>query len=263
MKQLIAALALSLLSAAASADELADGIKAWEARDFAAAQKVFAKLANAGNPEAQLLLGEMYGFGEGVPEDRAQAERWIGQARANGHKDAAASLETIGQRNARKADIARYVSGFDIADLRLAKFGCTTPVLPEVSKTQAEVKAADAAIKDWRACYERFGAHLAAQMPAGKAIAPDIAKLMSLVELERARATMDKAYAAAADNASREALAFTGATDAWYSRTKQYAIAQEKMERDETSRRQRERDELQARARATVPLPNPSTTVRK
>jgi hypothetical protein len=252
MNKLIASLLLSLLAGAACADELADGIKAWETRDFATAQRIFSKLANAGNPEAQLLLGEMYGFGEGVPEDRALAERWIGQARAGGHKDAAASLDSIRQRAARKADIARYVSGFDGAELSLSKFGCVTPVLPEVSRSADEIKTTDAAIKQWRACYERFGTHLAAQMPAEKAIPPEVARLMNLPELERARGAMDKAYAAAADNASREALAFSGASEAWYARSKQYSIGMAQVARDDAVRRQRELEEIQQRARAVM-----------
>jgi TPR repeat protein len=52
----------------ASADELSDGIKAWERQDYAQAQQIFSKLAKAGNAEAQRQLGEMIGFGEGVPE---------------------------------------------------------------------------------------------------------------------------------------------------------------------------------------------------
>jgi TPR repeat protein len=252
MRKLMAGLLLSLLCATAFADELADAIKAWEKHDFTQARQLFSKLANAGNPEAQLLLGEMYGYGEGVPEDLALAERWIGQAEAGGNKEAARSLANVRQRQARKADIARYVSRFDGAGLTLAKFGCVAPALPNVSTTQVEIKALDAGIKEWRACYERFGAHLAAQLPAGKAIPPDLAQLMNLVELERARSAMDQAYAAAAERANREAMAIVSANDGWYARTKQYALSMEKQLRDESERRQRELDDTQQRARAAA-----------
>lgn len=255
MKKLLAIVFCSVMCAAAFADELADGVKAWETRDFGRAQQIFSKLANAGNPEAQLLLGEMYGYGEGVAEDPALAERWLGQARANGHKDAAASLENVHQRAARKADIAHYVGGGDAAALTLARFGCVAPVFPEVSRTQLEIKATDALMKQWRACYERFGAHLAAQLPAGKAIPPDVAQLMNLVELERARAAMDKGYAAAAAGASREAAAFASASDAWYDRTQKYSLAMEKAARDDSARRQRELDDTQQRAYAVTNMP--------
>lgn len=252
MKKLIAILMLSLLSAAACADELSDGIKAWEARDFAAAQRIFSKLAGAGNPEAQLRLGEMFGFGEGVAEDPVQAERLLGQARANGHKDAAASLDILHQRGQRKADIARYVAGADGAALTLAGFGCAQPVFPDISRTQLEIRATDAKVKEWRACYERFGAHLAARMPATKAIPADVAKLMSLVELERARATFDAAYAGAVANASAEAAAFTSANGAWYARSRAYAESVEKVTKEMSDRRQRELDDTQQRMHAVM-----------
>jgi TPR repeat protein len=41
------------------ADELADGIRAWERQDYRQAHAIFSKLAAAGNPEAQRQLGEM------------------------------------------------------------------------------------------------------------------------------------------------------------------------------------------------------------
>jgi hypothetical protein len=251
MKKLIAVLLLSIASVSAFADDLADGVKAWETRDFGRAQQIFTRLANAGNPEAQFLLGEMYGYGEGVPEDPAEAARWLVQARDHGHQDAAASLENIRQRGLHKADIARYVGG-DAGDLTLAKFGCAMPVFPDVSRTQVEIKATDAQMKLWRDCYDRYGAHLAAQMPAGKAIPADVAKLMNLVELERARAALDKTYAAAAAAASRDAANFTKDSDAWYARTRQYTISMEKEKRDESARRQRELDDTQQRAYAAT-----------
>lgn len=247
MKTLIAALIMSLVSTAACSDELADGIKSWESRDFIHAQQIFSKLANAGNPEAQLLLGEMYGYGEGVPEDPAQAARWLDQARVNGHRDAAQSLENVRQRGLRKADIARYVNGADGAVPTLASAGCVTPVLPEQSRSQVEIKAIDASIKQWRACYERFGSQLSAQS-AAREIPPELAKLMSLVELERARAAIDRAYAAA----GAEALAFAKASDAWYANTKQYTIGMAKAAGDESARRQRELDDVQQRAYAVA-----------
>lgn len=122
MKKLIAVFVFLLMSATTFAADLADGIKAWQTRDFGRAHQIFSVLANTGNPEAQLLLGEMHGYGEGVPEDAMLAGRWPGQARAKGYKDAAASLENVHQRAFRKADIARYVGAFDGADLILAKF---------------------------------------------------------------------------------------------------------------------------------------------
>jgi len=133
MKKLIMAAALAAAAGAALADDLADGIKAWEAQDFAKAHQLLGKAAAAGNPEAQLMVGEMYGFGEGVPEDAATAESWIRKAQAGGHKDAAESLNTLKQRGAHKQDIAYYISGYKGDEVRLEKYGCVKPVIPPVS----------------------------------------------------------------------------------------------------------------------------------
>lgn len=232
--------------ATARADELATGIKAWEQRDFATAQTIFTKLANAGNPEAQLLLGEMYGYGEGVPEDAAQAERLLGQARAGGHKDAAESLANVRQRALRKDEIKNYLAGAGTAPT-LVQFGCVMPAFPAASKTQLEIKAVLAKSDEWRSCYERFAAQLA-QAPAKPPA--DLAKLMNLVELERAGRAREQAVAAA----SADAAAFGRASDAWYAGTKQYSESMDKVTRDESARRQREIEDITARAKMAMDL---------
>lgn len=249
MKRLLGVIALSVLSGVCSADELADGIKAWEMQEFAQARQVFGKLAEAGNPEAQLLLGEMYGFGEGVPEDMERARHWLTQAQARGHKDAAASIATFQQRAARKAEIAYYVSGYDGADVSLARFGCVKPAIPAISKSRAEIKAVAATVQQWTACYERFAANLAAALPAGKAIPAGLATLMSMPELARARRAMDPVIARAASDGERQAREVIAANDAWVARTRDFSVQFAKLQVDESDRRRRELEETQERVR--------------
>jgi uncharacterized protein len=205
------------------ADELADGIKAWERQDYTQAHAIFSKLAAAGNPEAQRQLGEMYGFGDGVPEDMAKADEWLNKARANGSKDAAASLQAVHQRAARKADIAFYVSKYDGAELSLQKHGCVQPSFPKYSETKAEIKKIAAVMSEWQACYQRFAADLAAAMPPGKAIPEDVANIMSTSEFAAAKTRMDKAYAAMAADARKQATDLIAANDAWVKETEVYA----------------------------------------
>lgn len=250
MKRWICILLYTTACLTARADELATGIKAWEQRDFATAQTIFTKLANAGNPEAQLLLGEMYGYGEGVPEDTAQAERWLGQARSGGHKDAAESLNNVRQRAARKDEIARYVAGAGAAPT-LAQFGCAAPVFPEESRTQREIKAVAAQLADWRSCYQRYAAQLAQPAPKPPA---ELAKLMNLVELERANSAGEQALARAAAEASAEAVTFGRASDKWYAHTKRYAENMEKITREESNRRQREIEHTMEHAKLAAEL---------
>ena len=246
-KRLLSALLLSLLCTSVFADELADGVKAWEKQDFAQAHKVFSRLAQAGNAEAQLLLGEMYGYGEGVPEDMPQAQRWLKQAQAGGNKDAAASLATMAERATHKDDIAYYVN-YTGAELSLEKAGCVKPALPELSKTRVEIKAVDASVRQWRACYEGFAAKLNSLLPAGKAIPVDTAKLMSLVELQRARSAMDQAYAAIAADAGKQAEQLQSANTAWFVNSEKYANAQVRIIHEESIQRNRNTPDVMLQA---------------
>ncbi|HEY1147075.1 MAG TPA: hypothetical protein VGF27_00790, partial [Pseudoduganella sp.] len=239
--------ALAAAAGAALADDLADGIKAWEAQDFAKAHQLLGKAAAAGNPEAQLMVGEMYGFGEGVPEDAAKAESWIRKAQAGGHKDAAESLNTLKQRGAHKQDIAYYISGYKGDEVRLEKYGCVKPVFPQESRTQNDIKSVKATMDAWNECYERFGKGLTAVQPAGKAIPQDVAKVMSLSELQQARAAMDKTYAAIAADGDRQAREVLAAHDKWALNTKEWTISMQQKTKNDLEQRNRERDMLTER----------------
>ena len=58
---------------------------AYERKDFAAAIAVWRPLAEAGNAEAQTLLGAMYWSGEGVPRDHREAAKWYLRAAEKGY----------------------------------------------------------------------------------------------------------------------------------------------------------------------------------
>jgi uncharacterized protein len=59
----------------AVAGPLEDGEAAYQRGDYATAYRLELPLAQQGNADAQAMLGEMYGNGEGVPQDYAEAER--------------------------------------------------------------------------------------------------------------------------------------------------------------------------------------------
>jgi hypothetical protein len=85
------ALAVSLAIAGASvslADDLSDGLDAYQARDFAAALKHFRKASEEGIADAQLHLGAMYFNGHGVAQDRDEAARWFHKAAVQGNFEA-------------------------------------------------------------------------------------------------------------------------------------------------------------------------------
>jgi TPR repeat protein len=247
MKKACVMLALACLPLAALADDLADAVKAWERRDFVTAHREFSRLANAGNPQAQQLLGEMYGFGDGVQEDPALARQWLERSRAAGNKEAEASLQVLQQRAARKAEIARYQAGGHWNGVSLAANGCVKPVFPAVSTHQDEIRAIGKQVADYSTCYEQF----VAALPALK-LPDDVANLMSLSELAAARAADDAALARVITQARDEAAKVIADNDAWVTRSKAYATAYNARLKTESDQRQREIDETTRRAREAM-----------
>lgn len=63
---------------------LGDGVR----RDYAQAKFWFRKGAEQGDPNSQFMLGGLYHFGQGVQQDNAQAFAWVMEAAKQGHGDA-------------------------------------------------------------------------------------------------------------------------------------------------------------------------------
>lgn len=89
--------------------------------------KLFELAANNGNVEAALFMGMAYWYGDGVPEDHAKGENFMGLAAARGNQAAAAiyrsmKAEPIRQENARRAEeMARW-------EAERAQYWATHPV---------------------------------------------------------------------------------------------------------------------------------------
>jgi uncharacterized protein len=81
--------ALLLIAVPAGAQSLEERMKvaagAYERKDFTAALAVWRPLAEAGNAEAETLLGAMYWSGEGVLRDHKQAAYWYSRAAGKGY----------------------------------------------------------------------------------------------------------------------------------------------------------------------------------
>jgi TPR repeat protein len=75
IKTFIVMLMLSF-SHAAIADDLEDGFTAAQKGDFATALRLWTLLAEQGNVEAELQLGQMYDLGQGVAQDYKTAVKW-------------------------------------------------------------------------------------------------------------------------------------------------------------------------------------------
>jgi TPR repeat protein len=242
MKIAIGLIAL-LVAGTAYADELADANKLIEAKSYPQALALYTRLANAGNAEAQFHLGEMYWYGEAGRVDLPVAEGWFKKAAAAGNKEAGAALATMRARETRAADIAFWTGTYDGADLKSGKFACAQPAIPAISKDNKEIKAVNASVASWQACYNGVVQNLQDAMPPGKRIPPDIAKLMNQIEYDQAVERMDKVYASVAAETGKEAQAILAQRDAWYKATNEFIVGankKNKMESDINTQRHAE-----------------------
>lgn len=72
------------------------GLESYEKGQYADAIKQLHKAAALGQAEAQYCLGSLYYFGKGIQEDRAEAEKWLKKAAAQGHAGAKEALKQLG-----------------------------------------------------------------------------------------------------------------------------------------------------------------------
>lgn len=212
-----------LAAGGAQGADLATAQKQWESRQFEAAFQNFKVLAGQGVPAAQLQLGEMYGFGEGTPEDLKQAEFWLDKAAAAGQAEARDSLALVRERAAHKGDIAAYTRDFTGASLAYGKYGCERPAVPPQSKNNADIAKTNAAINRWRDCYATFAQRLNAALPATNTIPPDIVKLMNNDEFQQASKLIESTYARLAAEAQVVADEVTAESRTWAANTEAFA----------------------------------------
>lgn len=77
-------------------DELIEGINAYNAEDYAKAHELLYPLAMyQRNDEAQLYMGMLYFYGEGVEKDADKAMEWWRKAMKQGNQDAAYRLSEL------------------------------------------------------------------------------------------------------------------------------------------------------------------------
>jgi len=202
MKKLLITLGLGLmLSGAVQGGELEDAKSLFEQKKYPEALKLYTRLANAGNVEAQQNLGQMYWYGEAGAVDEARAQAWFRKAAAKGNKVAADSLLIMDERVKRRAEIDHWLTGYDGSELRSGKFGCPAPRIPAISKQTEEIERVTNTINKWQDCYNAFVQNLNAHSPLANQIPADVARLMNAAEMERAK----KRLAAVQENISEEA----------------------------------------------------------
>jgi len=211
-----------LLSGFAFAGELEDANALFEKKDYAGAIKIYTRLANAGNPDAQQALGQMYWYGEAGQVDEARAAELFRKSAAKGNKIAVASLEMMDQRVKRRADIDYWIKGYDGADLKSGEYRCPVPRIPTMSKINEEIDRIGAAVKNWQDCYNRFVTNLNASMPLTKRVPADIAKLMTKDETEKSTAYLTQLEANMTEEAKVSSKLVLADFAAWRTATEAY-----------------------------------------
>jgi TPR repeat protein len=221
MKKTLFCMAL-LLSAAAYADELADANALFAKKSYPQALQLYTKLANSGNAEAQLHMGEMYLYGEAGTVDMAKAEAWFKKSAAKGNKTAVGALSMMKQREARKADLDYWMTKYDGAELKSGQYRCPVPRLPAMSKQNDEIAAVGAKVAAWQTCYNAFVEHINAAAPLTSLIPKDVADLLTKDEMAIATAHLDAVYSRIVEDARVSAKLFLADFGAWRDATDAY-----------------------------------------
>ena len=253
---------------ALAADDLAEANRLLTAKDYGKAMAMFTRLANAGNPDAQLRLGEMYWFGEGATQDLDAARRWFEKSAATGNMGAKESLAALDRRKTRGAEIVYWTQQYDGADLRSGKFACPLPALPAASKSNEDIKATQALIENWRLCHDGFVGNFNATVSGGKHIPAEVLDMMTPQETDRALARTKEIYAKVMAQANEDVTTMANRQMDWHQATDSFVkeenvrltkrAEEEKRIYIEHERRVREQQrEMIGRGPATPPPPPP------
>lgn len=256
MKRLLCALVFGV-SGLANAGPLEDADKLLAAKAYDKALPLYAKLAEAGNTEAQFRLGEMYWYGDGTAVDMKAASSWMQKAAARGHAGAIESLAILKQREVRAADIAYWTSTYKGEDMVSGQYKCAAPQLAVVTETNEQIKASTEAYTAWQACYNRFVANMNDAMPAGKRIPADIANLLTPQETTQAVAHLDKVYGQIIEKAQQDANQVTSRYGVWHESTALRVAAENKARIEEVRVRERLVQQRQTQVERAVNQPAP------
>ncbi len=171
-----------LCASAMAAGEIEAANAAYAAGQHEAAARLYTPLAEAGHAEAQMKLGMLYQFGQGVPRDYQQALQWYDKAAAQGNEESKLRLDNLKKRldiNAsRDQNIAREAA-YENRDGRLSGalssfagqfaqgMANNAPLINSMAPSQARAPALPAAVAGAGVTSCPVGFHLF--MPYGRA----------------------------------------------------------------------------------------------
>jgi TPR repeat protein len=196
MKKLLLC-AVLCISIPAFADELANADAQFARGAFPEAMRLYTRLGNAGNPAAQLRLGEMYLSGAAGQVDEGKAVEWLAKSAAKGNTSATVALKRL----KRRSEIDYWVTNYDGADIRADLPGCAAPRVPAISKQNDEIERIEAKINTWQDCYNRYVTELNGVKSTGKRTPAEIAALLTPAESAQA----EKRFGNVLENLQEEA----------------------------------------------------------
>jgi TPR repeat protein len=145
MRTLGIALIALLLCGQAWAGPLEDGVEAVNRGDYAAALRLLRPLAENGNPDAQINLGNMYFDGNGVPQDNAESVKWYLLAADHGSADAQIALGFLYEYGeAVPQDYVQAHKWFDVAGSSLYRDTLAAKMTP------AQIAEAKELAREWK-----------------------------------------------------------------------------------------------------------------
>jgi hypothetical protein len=225
MKRLLG-MTLLLAAGFVRADDLGEANRLLAAKSYDKALPLYQRLADAGNAEAQMHLGEMYWFGDGTAPDLAKARMWFERSAAQGNPDGVASLAALKRRETRGNEIVYWTTTYAGEDMVSGKFACKRPAIPAVSKSNQEINTVTASIDAWRTCYNGFVANINDALPPGKRIPAEVVDMMTPAEAAQAQRHLDQVYAKLSADAARDAKTFASEESAWVKATEAYVVEQ-------------------------------------
>ncbi len=221
-----------LLSGAVYANDLASADALFAKKAYPQALQAYTKLANAGNAEAQLHMGEMYLYGEAGSIDLPKAEAWFTKSAAKGNKTAIAALEMMKQRVLRKNDMEHWMSKYDGAEFRTGQYRCPVPRIPAMSKQNDEIEAVAAKVNVWQTCYNAFVENINKATPLTKLIPKDVADLLTKDEMAKATAHLEGVQSRIIEDARVSAKLLLADYAVWRDATDAYVSEHNRMTKD-------------------------------
>jgi len=123
-------------------------------------------------------------------------------------------------------DADYWLTKYDGADLLSGQFDCKAPAIPEMSKTNEEIKTVTESYNAWQKCYQGAAANLNdANNPVGKRIPKAALDAMTVEQRTKALDHLEVVYDKATAQLGGQATAVMGSFQSWKAKTESYVMA--------------------------------------